>query len=341
MKRIPKYTYELENVRGKFSNLIPQYKKLGANLVQAIEMFLREKNIKILSINYRVRNIDSFLEKAKRKNYTNPLNQCEDICGVRIICYYKGDIKRICKIIEKEFNIVESQDKEELLELDQFSYRSHHFIVKIKDAWLEAPNYRRLEELKAEIQVRTLLMHAWAEIQHHLVYKKEAHIDAQFKRKLSMLSAKLEEADEQFDELRGDIHDYRVGLIEKAQKSGGVFDKGLPLNLDNLQACLDFYFPNRSKNFIANRNLLDELLSNGIQMKVLIDSIEKTKHFLPEFESDFSNTLTRQKDVKWSQASAVFYVLDLATDIYADKGWVLDEYKELIEKWRKKVRDAS
>ena len=58
------------------------------------------------------------------------------------------------------------------LEPDRFGYRSRHFIVSVNREWLKAPNYRGLSGLKAEIQVRTILMHAWADVEYKLAYKK-------------------------------------------------------------------------------------------------------------------------------------------------------------------------
>jgi putative GTP pyrophosphokinase len=195
----------LNEVSEEYSKVRNKYDTLGTNLAQALELFLKENDLKVLSVTYRVKDKESFVEKIDRKNYEKPFDDIEDICGIRIICYYQSDVDKIAEIISKEFEVLENQDKEELLEADQFGYRSTHFIVKIKKEWLKAPNYRGLEDLKAEIQIRTVLMHAWAEIEHKLAYKKKSHIPDKFRRKLSRISAKLEEADEQFEELRKEI----------------------------------------------------------------------------------------------------------------------------------------
>ena len=65
--------------------------------------------------------------------------------------------------------------------------------------------FRDYADFKVEIQIRTILMHAWAEIEHRLAYKKQAHIPSHLRRKFSRISAKLEEADEQFEELIQEI----------------------------------------------------------------------------------------------------------------------------------------
>lgn len=190
-----------------FAQARPLYEKLGLNVQQALMTFLNERKIQYLSIQYRIKSIKSFLEKVERKSYVDPLNDVEDICGIRIICYYQSDIKKIQEIILSEFLISENQNKEELLQATEFGYRSTHFIAQIKKDWTRAPNYRNLDTLKFEVQVRTVLMHSWAEIEHKLSYKSEMQIPKELRRKFSRISAKLEEADEQFEEIKDSIEE--------------------------------------------------------------------------------------------------------------------------------------
>jgi hypothetical protein len=56
--------------------------------------------------------------------------------------------------------------------------------------------------LKAEIQIRTVLQHAWAAISHKLQYKREDDVPAPLRRKLFRLSALFELADDEFISLR-------------------------------------------------------------------------------------------------------------------------------------------
>ena len=250
---------DIEIIREKFIELKPMYERLGENVRQALETFLDESNISYLAITYRIKDFESFAEKIKSKKYNNPFEDIEDICGLRIICYYQSDVERICEIIKKEFEIKESQDKEELLNADQFGYRSYHLIGKIKKDWLEAPNYRGLKDLKTEIQIRTILMHAWAEIEHKLAYKQKFHVPSHLKRKLFRISAKLEEADEQFEEIKIESKNYRESIISEAQRKDGQFDKDMRLDLDSFQAFLDFKFPNRNRDLESIPFLVDIL----------------------------------------------------------------------------------
>lgn len=296
------------DITEKLSEVFPKYENLGKNLVQALKLLLDKNNIKYVSVYYRVKELASFLEKIERKEYENPLSEIEDICGVRIICYYQSDIQKISKIIFKEFEIIESDDKEGKLKSDQFGYRSLHFIASIKEAWSKVPNYSDLVGLKAEIQVRTILMHAWAEIEHNLAYKSEAHIPQKFKRKLSRISAKLEEADEQFEELKNESTNLQEEILKKAKEKTLIFDNETPINLDTLQAFLNFYFPDRDQQPEHASILIDDMIKYNIKFGDIVDGIERLKSFFDEIEQKL---LTNNR--KFSQigiARIIMYIIE-------------------------------
>ena len=159
---------DIYKIKKQYFELLKSYEKLAGNIEVALKVLLEEAGIGYLAINCRIKSFDSFLKKIDRKHYDNPFVQIEDICGIRVICYYRSDMEKICEVISREFEVLEGEDKEELLDDNQFGYRSFHYIVKIREDWLAAPNYKGLGNLKAEIQVRTNLMHTWAEIEHKL-----------------------------------------------------------------------------------------------------------------------------------------------------------------------------
>ncbi len=292
---------EEDNLREKYAEkyieISKEHDRLGKVLNQDLEKLLEDGNIDILSVTYRIKDVDKFLEKIKRKKYDSPFNDIKDICGLRIICYYTSDLDKIYSIIENEFDILEIVDKVDLLKDDRFGYLSRHYIIKLKNDWLKTPSYRDLDDLVAEIQVRTILQHAWADISHKLVYKKEEQIPRQFKRKLNSLSCILENSDIQFDSLRDDRSKYIDEISEKAVESGN-FDLNQELNLDSFSAFLDFYFPDRIKDIDSISELLDEILAfnkqynKNISFKAILDAYKKSEEYLAIFD------LSRVKEVK-------------------------------------------
>jgi len=265
-----------------------------------------------LKVYYRVKEIDSFIEKIDRKKYENPFEQTEDICGIRIICYYQKDVEIINDILKKELEVKDSQDKEELLELNQFGYRSYHLIASIPSSWFSTPNFRNLKGLKAEIQIRTVLMHAWAEIEHKLSYKKKSHIPDQLKRKLFRLSAKLEESDEQFQEIKEQSIKLQSEIIQKAKTKDFDFSKVEKLDLDTLQAYLDYRFPGRYKKLENTRILLDEIQLTKLTLQDIEDGYLKVTPFLKEIE----DSLFKGTKDRWVQIGIVRYILSLTNRKY-------------------------
>lgn len=321
-----------EEISDKYDSLLDDYKKLGINLIQALEIFLTEKKIAYLSINSRIKDKISFIEKIERKVYKNPFEEIEDICGIRIICYYQTDVAEIANIISSEFIVVENQDKEELLNDDQFGYRSNHSIVRIKNDWLKAPNYRGLENLKAEIQVRTILMHAWAEIEHKLSYKSKSQIPKQFKRKLFIMSAKLEEADEQFENIKNDVIDYKETIKQIAQNKKTTEIENIDLNLDSLQTFLDLNFPNRIKNIEGTAQLVDDFKKFNISLSDIINSYEIVKPYLEEIEKElFSDK--KSKKQSWAQVGIAREIMDLTNENWRENRGIPEDYLDFDRKW--------
>ncbi|MDR2954221.1 MAG: hypothetical protein LBV43_03985 [Prevotella sp.] len=328
---------EREDLLKQYKNDNESYCRLGGNLVYALTKFLNDKKISYHSVTHRIKEFDSFFEKIDRKKYDNPFDEIEDFCGLRIICYYPHDLKRIGDFIHDEFDVLESIDKTANLDPDRFGYRSNHYIVKIKKEWANAPNYRDLEEFKAEIQVRTILMHAWADIEHKLAYKKQEQVPTEFRRKLYQLSALLEIADSQFQDLKNEKEDLKKSLV-KEKEGETVFDFSTELNLDSLQTYLDFAFPDRERDKEVTAQLLDEFIKYKISLEEFDKMRIKTEKLLPEIELDlFKNN----PNGKLMQVGYARVILDLNCDSYLEgrlKKYSNSMWLNLVEKYRDKLK---
>jgi putative GTP pyrophosphokinase len=68
--------------------------------------------------------------------------------------------------------------------------------------------YKRFAGVKFEIQIRSILQHTWAEIEHDIGYKAKIEVPKQIRRKFSRLAGLLELADDQFVQIRDDLANY-------------------------------------------------------------------------------------------------------------------------------------
>jgi putative GTP pyrophosphokinase len=120
--------------------------------------------------------------------------------GIRIICLFIEELKIVENFIEKNFNIMEV-DRKVHNKYSEFGYESTHLLIKIPDDILRVRGNTGCEV--AEIQIRTILQDAWAEVEHELYYKARFNpIDMPMKRKLASVNASLALADFVFQDIR-------------------------------------------------------------------------------------------------------------------------------------------
>ncbi len=336
--------FDKKSLSDKYREIKSKFRQLGTNLKEALIKFLNEAGIKFVDITYRIKNFDSFWRKIQRKKFYNePFEKINDICGLRIIHYYPLDYKKITEIINQELFVIETIDKQEELKFNQFGYRSTHFIVKIKQDWTNAPNYRGLDNIICEIQVRTILMHAWAEIEHELAYKSEIQIPGKLKRKMSQLSALFEIADDKLEEIRTERTEF-IDILSRNARQSGRFDAYQQLNLDTLQAFLDFYFPNRHKNLQGTSELLENLQSLYISLEDLVEGYEKTTDIISDLERRLS--IYEESQEVMTQIGMVWMILYLTNESIFNSDprnlWkVFEELYDEILISRKKIKDQS
>lgn len=121
----------------------------------------------------RAKSIESALAKVVRKNYTNPIMQMTDIVGVRFVVLLHEDVERVSKIVAAgpwEARQDRDYENEKLAAPTTFAYQSNHFIVYSKDN-----DFARTSGVSigtpCEVQIRTLLQHAYSELTHDTIYK--------------------------------------------------------------------------------------------------------------------------------------------------------------------------
>ena len=89
-------------------------------------------------------------------------------------------------------------DKRKLHEIDSFGYLSLHYICRVPDF-----------PYAFEVQMRTILQHAWANMNHDIGYKTGVEVPKEYLRNMNRLAGMLELVDEQFSQIRREINDYR------------------------------------------------------------------------------------------------------------------------------------
>jgi ppGpp synthetase/RelA/SpoT-type nucleotidyltranferase len=184
-----------------FLDARPGYEQLCTEVEYILKKKVLAASIETSFLGSRAKTLNSFMEKLKRKNYTDPFKQVDDFAGVRVVCLYNSEIGRIAEIIRAEFEVIQEVNKLEALDTNKFGYIGHHFIVHLGQNSSGA-RYDDLRSLRCEIQVRTVVQDAWSIIQHHMVYKKESQVPTNLIRKLNGLAGLFETVDDQFEFIR-------------------------------------------------------------------------------------------------------------------------------------------
>ena len=269
---------QVKNAVDWYRNNKEKYKKLSIMVKDIIKEMLINKNIYYHSIASRAKKIESFQRKAKREKYTDPINQITDLAGIRIITLFEKDVYEISDLIKDKFIIdyKNSEDKADLLEADKMGYKSVHYIGTLTDELVGRKKYEQFKNLKFEIQIRSILQHAWAEIEHDRNYKLKGNLPKHLQRRFYALSGMLEMADREFNLLAQEVDEYKE-KVKELTRNGEIEIK---LNPSSLKKYLLEKFREEVNNGIIEPTLngkeeeiLRELDNYGLWDLVNLDSI--------------------------------------------------------------------
>jgi len=154
----------------------------------------------------RAKTVASFAEKCARRFETYPdgVHQMTDLCGARVIVHTPEQVQAIRRFIKTHFVVEEEEDVQERLGEKEAGYLSVHFTIQMKQEPSPCVTPEELEDIgnrRAEVQVRTLLQHAWADILHDRLYKRNIASPADLRRTGNMLAAVMEESDRAFGDV--------------------------------------------------------------------------------------------------------------------------------------------
>lgn len=190
----------------RYEQLRPHYQEFCDRLKKLLEDLMKPHEDDVHVIEARAKDIESFERKITRpdKQYKDPLKDVTDLAGLRIILYDTSGIEQTLGILRDEFVVVKKYtvDRRTQLQPNEFGYLSVHYVVRLGPKRESRPAWTSYSGFVAEIQVRTVLQHAWASLSHAIDYKRKTDAPTLLRRKLFLLAGLLEIADEQFHELR-------------------------------------------------------------------------------------------------------------------------------------------
>ena len=257
-----------------------------------VKNIIKSQSINVHEIVGRVKTIESLEGKVKRKNYSN-LAEITDLCGIRIITYFSDDVDKIAELISQEFEVdlENTIDKRKSEDPTKFGYVSLHYVVGLREENTSPTLYGRFKNIKLEIQIRTVMQHAWAEIEHDLGYKSKEDIPDQYRRQFSRLAGLIELADDNFLQLKNNINNYEQEIREKLPTS----KKELPIDSSTLMT-----YVTEDQNYIELLNTIktsDVDIDFNINSSFLSTVVQRVKRFGLKTIGDIDELLDRYKDI--------------------------------------------
>jgi putative GTP pyrophosphokinase len=173
--------------------------------------FLHERN-PIDSIKTRIKDFESIGKKLRQRQLPISIESVEknihDVAGIRVICPFIDDIYMLADCLLRQDDVTLLERKDYIAQPKETGYRSLHLIIEIP-IFLHDEKRR----MKVEIQLRTIAMDFWANLEHRLRYKKD--IDEEMVKKIS---AELSECAETSAALDVRMKSIRDGIEKKSMQ---------------------------------------------------------------------------------------------------------------------------
>lgn len=219
-----------EMILQEYQEHLPQFQEAEKRQMEAIRDYLSKAGIRIAGLESRIKTESSLTGKLilKGSKYKS-LADITDILGFRVITFYPDDVDKVASVIDRYYEVDwdNSVDKRKLHDIDSFGYLSLHYVCRMPDM-----------PYRMEIQMRTLMQHAWANMYHDIGYKSGVEIPKEYIRNMNRLAGMLELVDAEFSRIRMEVTDYRrrmqalvaSGNLDDAQLDGETFKSYLDLD---------------------------------------------------------------------------------------------------------------
>ncbi len=214
----------------------------GEQFLALVTGVLDEAGINYLSVTGRTKTVASFAEKARRARdgvplYTDPLREITDTIGIRVITYVHSDVSAVAELLRDQVVVHDDRDMgRETAQEGRFGYASRHLLIGLDAAREGHPSYELMRGHTAQVQIRTVLQHAWAEFEHDIRYKgtmPDEHA-RDFDRRFTLAAGLLELADREFSTIRDTLR----ASAASATETDGVPDNDPRIDPRELAAFL-------------------------------------------------------------------------------------------------------
>jgi len=227
---------QVEAAVGEFERVRPQLEAVTADMQARIQNIFEDTDLKPLFVTARTKTVESFRDKASRMvapeepdavpalEFPDPLRDLHDLVGVRVIVGLPHEIRLAAHLIKRqrsEFDCRVDREKDiGSIESGTYGYSSRHLVLRT----IQSSSVRHYQDLlgagakptgsyQFEVQIRTILAHAWSEFEHRIRFKasepraaRSPYADRQFTAAAAMLEtveSVFVELDERYETVAG------------------------------------------------------------------------------------------------------------------------------------------
>jgi putative GTP pyrophosphokinase len=195
------------------------------------------------------------------------------LAGIRIIAYLGSKLEDIYKLVSKAVDVIEVRDK-----YNERGYNARHLIGTISKERKSLPEYQEIKDIQFEIQFKTILAHAWAEIEHDRIYKYEGKVPRGVKEAFKNSAAKLLNIDKTFQKISDTIKSRPDEIFVRIQ--GGNLN--IPIDAISLKQYIKIRYGDIPTvqvlyGVLGTRTILAELTSMGIHTLSDLEEINGPK----------------------------------------------------------------
>lgn len=215
------------------------YQDFASTIKFLLEKLLKRHGFNKQTVTHRAKDKASLEKKIKKDGAYRKLKkitEIDDLAGCRIIFYIEKDIERIIPLLRDDFKIVDHK-----LRYSEDGYNATHIIVSLKKNRLKLSEYSAFENLKCEIQITTVLHHAWSELEHDIIYKPERELfefdpktfESLKQRFSEIMQKQIKEAQHGFD--------FIFEEVEKLRQGKKIFDRSFINSIANAESNNNLY----------------------------------------------------------------------------------------------------
>lgn len=182
----------------EYLNFRRPYERVLRQIMLEFEFFLEDSpGINVYSVQDRLKSFDSASEKAKPRI---PITEMQDIAGMRIVVATAKEADVVARFFYRRADSKDLLIKSDKPIENKGGYRARHLVIEFEGHYT-----RSVHRTMVEIQLQTLMEHAYNYISRAWIYKSERTLSEEWHREFTQVSKDLAKLDSNITKLQEEV----------------------------------------------------------------------------------------------------------------------------------------